>query len=330
MLRSIAKSALRPLWRPLRHRLEHIVRSQVAPVESVVLEQGSRLDVLLDRLNAAVLARHGKRAVDPVQLYPFPHTEDECQPDTILHGFCPVCGQPASFSPFTSNLRESGPCSCCSSFNRQRQMARAVRLRFGVPDQGPLTVPAGTVIYNTETTGAVHAALRATPGYLSSEYFDPALAPGTMVDGRRHEDLQHLSFDDESIDLVLSSDVLEHMPAPYDAHCEIFRVLRPGGSHIFTVPFIPDQPRDDVRAELIDGEIAYRAPQLFHGDPVRPDEGVLVWTIFGMEMLLKLRELGFEVCARNLHAPEMGILGDMPIVFEATKPERSTRSERPS
>ena len=83
------------------------------------------------------------------------------------------------------------------------------------------------------------------------------------------------------------------MPAPYDAHREIFRVLKPGGRHIFTVPFDPLTVKDDVRAMLENGQIRYFAEKLYHGDPVRPGEGILVWTIFGTEMMRKLESIGF-------------------------------------
>lgn len=239
-----------------------------------------------------------------------------------LDGRCPVCNKAATFFCFTSNIRESGYCSRCGSFNRQRQMAQAVRRSFGIAGHAPLALAAGAAIYNTETTGAVHRVLRSHPGYVASEYFGADIPPGTKIKGRRHEDLQRLSFADDSFDLVLSSDVMEHMPDPYAAHLEILRVLKPGGRHIFTVPFSQDMPRDDVRAKLVDGEIIYLAEQQFHGDPVRPKEGVLVWTIFGMEMPLKLQEQGFEVSTWNMHAPHAGIVGEAPIVFEARKPER--------
>lgn len=141
----------------------------------------------------------------------------------------------------------------------------------------------------------------------------------SLTDARRHEDLQRLSFANDSIDLVLSSDVLEHMPDPYQAHREIFRVLKPGGRHIFTVPFDAHSALDDARARLVDGEIQYLAEKHFHGDPVRPDEGVLVWTIFGLQMLVQMAHIGFETRAWNLYAPDRGIVGPFSLVFEALK-----------
>ena len=53
------------------------------------------------------------------------------------------------------------------------------------------------------------------------------------------EDIQALSWPDRSFDLVLTSETLEHVPDPRRALRETYRVLRPGGRHVFTVPADP-------------------------------------------------------------------------------------------
>ncbi len=54
--------------------------------------------------------------------------------------------------------------------------------------------------------------------------------------GAVNEDIQALSLPDASIDLIVSSEVLEHVPDLDAAFAETYRVLRPGGAHVFTVP----------------------------------------------------------------------------------------------
>lgn len=52
-------------------------------------------------------------------------------------------------------------------------------------------------------------------------------------------DLRHLPFASESFDLVLATDVLEHVDDDQLAVEEIQRVLRPGGTALITVPAFP-------------------------------------------------------------------------------------------
>lgn len=47
-----------------------------------------------------------------------------------------------------------------------------------------------------------------------------------------------MPFDNESFDVVVSTEVLEHVPSPDEYLLEIKRVLKPGGIFFFTVPFL--------------------------------------------------------------------------------------------
>lgn len=236
-----------------------------------------------------------------------------------LTGTCSLCGRRNLFRPFTDNMRESGNCSRCGASNRQRQMAWMLRRELGLPGDGDLVIPVDVAIYNTESNGPLHEILKKHPLYQCSEYWGEKAEFGATVNGVLNEDLQALSFDSTMFDVVLSSDVLEHMPSPYLAHSEICRVLKPGGKHIFTVPYGEAMVRDDVRATMVDGVVVNHAEALYHGDPVRPDEGILVWTIFGLEMLVRLYDIGFQTELWQLHEPMQGIVGPGAIVFSAKR-----------
>jgi SAM-dependent methyltransferase len=59
-----------------------------------------------------------------------------------------------------------------------------------------------------------------------------------------------LPFAHDSVDTVFCTEVLEHLEAPHTAVLESFRCLRPGGTAIFTCPFIwhiHEAPRDFFR-----------------------------------------------------------------------------------
>ena len=60
-------------------------------------------------------------------------------------------------------------------------------------------------------------------------------------------------------------------------------------------------------------------PRCSHEDPIRPQDGTLVWRIFGYEMLERLRAIGFAVRLHRLFVPGCGIIGPGAIVFAARK-----------
>jgi SAM-dependent methyltransferase len=58
----------------------------------------------------------------------------------------------------------------------------------------------------------------------------------------RTGDIAHLPFASESLDLLIASEVVEHMPDPAQVIREIARVLRPGGRLILTMPLESHTP----------------------------------------------------------------------------------------
>lgn len=175
-------------------------------------------------------------------------------------------------------------------------------------------------IFNSESAGALHEELKGLLHYVSAEYLGPQHVSGTLIDGVRHEDLQSPSFPDATFDVVISSDVFEHIPHPYDAHSEVYRILRPGGVHIMTVPFRTDGLGDVVRAiSRADGTVDCIAEPEYHGDRLRP-EGALVFNLFGVESLLRCERVGFDVHMLLCHDPKGGIVGGQGYVFELRKP----------
>lgn len=70
----------------------------------------------------------------------------------------------------------------------------------------------------------------------SSEYIAFDLFEGEHIDVVG--DITHTGFDDASFDTIISTQVFEHIPAPWEAVREIRRLLRPGGMAIVSAPFI--------------------------------------------------------------------------------------------
>lgn len=238
---------------------------------------------------------------------------------------CPVCGSITLIVNVRPNLRESCNCIKCRSTNRQRQIAcvlcSAASAMVGerIASLRQLVESTDLVIYNTEAGRQIHKQLSKMPGYICSEYFGSQYASGDKVRDKMHQDLMNLSFEDQSVDIVVSSDVFEHILDPYKAHKDVHRVLRLGGRHVFTVPFLQTEFLDERRT-LVDfrGNIVHLAEPIYHGDPVR-EGGALVHRIFGLEMLVNLRKIGFRTNMYKLYKPSAGIVGPNAIVFEAIK-----------
>ncbi|MEW4568398.1 class I SAM-dependent methyltransferase [Tautonia sp. JC769] len=141
----------------------------------------------------------------------------------------------------------------------------------------------------------LHTFLLRLPHLSFSEFHDDA-APGALVDGVRCEHLERLTYPDASIDLLLTSETLEHVPDLSLALGEIRRVLRPGGRHVFTVPLLPGVPTTFPRARLRpDGSIEHLATPVSHPGG---DWGYPVFTEFGADLPEILRDAGFEVDLR--------------------------------
>ena len=214
-----------------------------------------------------------------------------------------MCGHTAEYVRFEAPTRENHLCQGCGASLRYRLQANAITAAYGWPDV-PLARLAEErffrelVIYEPGMIGPFRHLLMELPGYVNS-YFWPEVAPGDEHEGVRCEDLRHLTFGDESMDLVISSDILEHVRGPMQAFAEIFRVLRPDGYHIFTVPLRWPLPgTTQARVDCSGPEDKFLVPPEYHGSPHDP-KGSLVYTDFGMDLPEQLRELGFDTTAHH-------------------------------
>lgn len=74
--------------------------------------------------------------------------------------------------------------------------------------------------------------------------YDKNITPDFVWDGRK------MPFDDVTFNCTMATEVLEHCPEPEIVLKEIFRVLKPGGTFFFTVPFLwnlHEVPNDEYR-----------------------------------------------------------------------------------
>ncbi len=110
---------------------------------------------------------------------------------------------------------------------------------------------------------------------------------GVEADGFVNQDLMQLTFPDESFDLVIHSETLEHLEDPDRALSEAHRVLRPGGRQVYTVPLLPGRASRQRASRSPTGEVSHWLPPSLHGSEA---EYLVLWE-FGDDFLKSRGEI---------------------------------------
>lgn len=212
------------------------------------------------------------------------------------------------------NWRERMVCPTCQMNNRQRLVATLIKQSLQCKAQQSIyLMEQVTPIFSWAQN---HCAGHTLTG---SEYLGPGYASGTVLKGIRHEDIENMSFASGSLDLIVSNDVFEHVPNYLKALAECSRVLQRGGTMLATIPFHSNNQSSVVRAQLSDGNIQHLLPPQYHGNPVS-QEGSLVFTDFGWDLLNTSRNQGFQYVALHYYASiTFGHLGGGMGVFAFKK-----------
>ncbi|HRN82734.1 glycosyltransferase [Nitrosomonas europaea] len=249
---------------------------------------------------------------------------------SIVAERCYICGKNVFFSPAKdiSNLRESHICTDCWTLKRTNDLAYVlVQLHGGHKKDSlcsMLDVLSKLDIYEIGFVGPIHDLLSETPGFVCSEYFDDVAIGEISTLGIRCEDVERLTFPSMSFDLIISQDVFEHVPNPVQGFREIFRVLKNGGIHAFTIPYSKYRAESLQRARIDDGVVQWLTEPVYHGDPIR-EKGALVFTDFGRDLVNSLTQTGFQI---ELHEFEFSeYQGGSNTVFIARKPTNPTMRE---
>lgn len=138
----------------------------------------------------------------------------------------------------------------------------------------------------------MHSFVRTLPFYAGSDFSGEADHPSVAPGGARSEDLTRLTYRENSFDLILTSETLEHVPDLHAALREIHRVLAPGGRHVFTVPVLPGTKQTIARSTVRpDGSICDLLPRICHPGG---DWGYPVSTELGTDLPEVLSQAGFQ------------------------------------
>jgi SAM-dependent methyltransferase len=106
--------------------------------------------------------------------------------------------------------------------------------------------------------------------------------------------MQQMRFANSSVDVILHSDTLEHVPDSKIALKESMRVLKPGGHLFYTVPIIIGRLTRTRRG----------LPPSFHGKPGAERDDCIVQREYGADFWCEIFEAGFgEVHLTSLIFP---------------------------
>jgi SAM-dependent methyltransferase len=249
-----------------------------------------------DRLRAELLLRDQRR--DPRLKAWAQDVQDD--PMKGYARVCIICGWHGQ-SFLGSSHCESATCPGCGSVARDRFMYHCFVKR--VPYRAGMRV-----LETSPRLGADYrAVMRQRCAYLSSDYDRRAHLSDAALD------LQQLGLASEALEVILTAHVLEHVPDTSAGLQELWRVLKPGGTMLLSVP-------------VLQGVTAPPTEPEFHGD------NTPVFWRFGFDLTDQLRRQGFrtsvlvpggllaEVKRRTgrwaVHSPEF----DPPSILSAADP----------
>ena len=202
---------------------------------------------------------------------------------------CTVCGHTGYLRREEKSIRETYRCGGCGASLRYREQARLILNHFSregserLADLAAESEFQNLEIYEPGLIGPFRKFFQKLPHYHTSYFWDD-VEPGESREGVRCQDLMHLTYEDDSFDLVLSSDIFEHVRKPFAGFQEVNRVLKPGGFHIFSIPPMhPMRPKTVFRVDTSGPEDVFVLPKHYHSAPMGGKS--LVYTDFGEDMV---------------------------------------------
>lgn len=207
-------------------------------------------------------------------------------------GPCPVCGDTTfAFRPVLwhelinawqladaevdyINRQQGFACTGCHNNLRAMALAAAILRRYAQIGTLAAFCASGVTfdVVEINTAGNLTATLKKLPGHRLVEYPE--------------YDMMNLSIASDSVDLVVHSDTLEHIPIPSRALSECRRILRSDGYCIFTVPVVVDR-----LTRSRDGLVPS-----YHGQSGVPADDQVVFSEFGADFWKCVLAAGFSSC----------------------------------
>lgn len=143
--------------------------------------------------------------------------------------FCPICGKTSIFLPFGEIRRENALCPICNSLERDR-FSYFIYKKFFLDTEKNIKI--------------LHMAPEEYLYYLITknkniDYLTMDICPDTYTYAKncQYQNACDMTFDDNSFDIIISNQVIEHVDDDKALIKECLRVLKPGGSLFLNFPY---------------------------------------------------------------------------------------------
>jgi len=222
------------------------------------------------------------------------------EPEDQFQGMCQVCGREGEFGKYGKSIRETYRCAGCKALLRDQGQARVILelySRHGSRSINELVHERefqSLSVYEPGVLGPFRRPFATLSRYTTSAYWAD-VEPGQYRDGIQCQDIMALTYPDEHFDLVITSDIFEHVRHPFKGFGEVRRVLRGGGVHIFSIPVLnPMRQKSIARVDTTGSEDVLLMEPRYHGGG---GARYLVYMDFGEDLLKALDDMGLETLA---------------------------------
>jgi SAM-dependent methyltransferase len=181
---------------------------------------------------------------------------------------CPICGYHGMFIGVGHPPRWDARCPQCGSRERHRLM------HLWVTEGGGDRLT-GRRILHFAPEQAVLRRMRGNPLYESADLHQPGVT--------YRVDIARVPLPDASYDVVIAHHVLEHIPDDRQAMRELFRLLKPGGTAVVSVPINASRPQTYENTSIV-------TPEQRHAHFSAEDHR----RYYGLDFADRLAETGFR------------------------------------
>ena len=202
---------------------------------------------------------------------------------SIAHRYCPLCDSKTIFIKFSDNEWGINCIKCLAT--------PPIMSFIGVLKDVIGNDLSRKIVFEMSSYGPLHRYLSKNSGnFYCSEFFEDVTL-GSFQYGTQCQDVQKLTFNNDTFDLITCTEVFEHVPNDMKGFSEIFRTLKPGGFFVFLVPWYEEFTVE--RAIYANGKIIHQLEPEYHLDPLC-SEGCLCFRNYGPDIVDRLAKGGFK------------------------------------